>query len=291
MAANKTYHKMAATKRLLKYEAKQSRDKSLRQAETKIQNIKIQLIQMTKMAAMGEMLTGIIHEINNPLNAILGDLFLLKNYYNSGLIDQEVVKDACEAAEQLKKVVENCLTYSRENRDDLQSVDINKAVEGALVLLKYSLLKYDIMTEKDLSAGLRPVLGDLSRLEQVFTNLINNAIQAMPEGGTLKVISRYLPDSDQVEVSVSDTGHGIPAKDLPRIFEPFFSTKPSGQGTGLGLSISKNIIDKHQGKIAVASRPGQGTCFTLTFPVQRTTVIPIDRVRPQGSPQASQAVQ
>lgn len=291
MAAHKTYHKTAATKRLLKYEAKPDRDKSLRQAEAKLQNIKIQLLQMTKMAAMGEMLTGIIHEINNPLNAILGDLFLLKNHYNSGLIDQEVVKDACEAAEQLKKVVENFLTYSREGRDDLLPVNINDAADAALVLLKYSLMKNSVSVEKGLAAGLPPVLGDLSRLEQVFTNIINNAVQAMPEGGTLKIASRHLSASDQIEVVIADTGKGISGQDLPRLFDPFFTTKPTGQGTGLGLSISKNIVDKFQGAIAISSRPGRGTCVTLTFPAHRPSIIPIDRVRPQESTQANQAVQ
>lgn len=277
MASNKAYRRSA--------------EKGLRQARQKLQEIRVQLIQMTKLATLGELLSGLVHEINNPLNAILGDLYLLKKYSNSGLINQEIFNDACTAAEQLRKVVTNCLCYARDTQDQLQPVDLTEAIEAALVLLKYPLLKAKIKTENNFYPDLPYILGDLSKLEQVYVSLINNAIQAMPKGGSLKITTRLLPEQNLVETTVGDSGCGIPPEHLSKIFDPFFTTKPLGQGTGLGLSISRGLVENLRGRIKVASSPGRGTVFTLTFPVHQGIIVQFPERQPPDQIQPDKAIQ
>ena len=246
----------------------EARTRELKQAQTR-------LVQSGRLAALGELGAGVAHELNNPLGGILGYAqYLLGKVRKPDF----KVKDfkACEKslgyiekeAERCKAIVANLLKFSRRSPEKFEPVNINQVLEDTLALVGHQLMMKKIKLKKELTSGLKPVLGNANQLQQVFTNIILNAQQAMSEGGKLSLITKE--EDAQVEVQLSDTGCGIPAGNLDRIFDPFFTTKMDWKGTGLGLSISYEIIRNHQGRMEVESEVGQGTTFTITLPVYVT---------------------
>ena len=162
-------------------------------------------------------------------------------------------------------IVQNLLDFSRQSEPSLAPTDLCEVLDETLARLSHRISQQRAQVEATYSRDLPAVMADSQQLHQVFTNIILNAVQAMPDGGKLSIASRV--DDMQIQIAISDTGVGIAPENLPRIFDPFFTTKEVGQGTGLGLSVSFSIIKQHQGTIEVESAIGGGSCFTVKLPV------------------------
>ncbi|NOZ87787.1 MAG: HAMP domain-containing protein [Deltaproteobacteria bacterium] len=226
-----------------------------------------QLIQSEKMAVVGNLTSGIAHELNNPLNNIGLSVESLLDGFEDYRPEQvrHILEQIATQVDRASGTVRNLLDFTRKEQQLLTSLDINEVIEATLKLVENELNLADIDLEKDLASGLPRVSGNPRGLEQVFLNLFLNAIQAMGEQGKLKV--RSYRDGEWVKVDVSDTGPGIEEKHMKHLFDPFFTTKEPGKGTGLGLSVSQGIIDEHKGRITVSSIMGQGTTFTINLPL------------------------
>ena len=245
-------------------------DRRLRSQYTKLQEAQQQLAQAAKLASIGQLAGGVAHEINTPITSILSLSSHLAEGKDAAAMaprQRQSLQLIAQQAERASKTVGNLLAFARRSRLEVNQVNVGELLEVALTLIQYRLRDESIVLHREIVTNLPSVLGDAGRLTEVFVNLLNNAVDAMPSGGTLfvRVFPTDEPDSD-VRVEVSDTGCGIPSEDLTRIFDPFFTTKEPGKGTGLGLSISHGIVKDHNGQIWAQSQPGQGTTFVLTFP-------------------------
>ncbi len=227
-----------------------------------------QLVQSGKMAAVGTLTSGFAHELNNPLNniaitveALLDDL--------DGYTDEEkrrLLGQVYTQVERAGTTVRNLLDFTRKDRSAFTTLPASQVVESALRLVANEAMLGAVEIERHLAADLPPIKGNPHDLQQVLVNLLLNAIQAMPEGGTVRVSTASEGD-DSVRIDVTDDGVGIPADHLDDIFDPFFTTKEVGKGTGLGLSVSHGIIEHHGGRISVVSEVGEGTTFSVHLPV------------------------
>jgi two-component system NtrC family sensor kinase len=242
------------------------------------------LIQSEKMSAIGQLAAGVAHELNNPLGGILGyaqfTLEKLQKNDPAKTTSREVesyvryVTDIEVQARRCKQIVQNLLRFSRSSRTlDLEPVDLNKIIEETMTFMEHQLHMNQIELKLELEPALPLVQGNAGQLQQVFTNLLINAMHASKPGTSLLIVSRFSPSVGEfggaVELQFVDQGHGIAAENIKKIFEPFFTTKEIGKGTGLGLSISYGIIKEHGGEITVTSVVGQGTTFTVVLPVQK----------------------
>lgn len=226
------------------------------------------LIESEKMIAIGNLAGGVAHEINNPLGGILAFSQLMKRDAGRTEQDLEALDLIEESAMRCKRIVESLLKFSRRPKlEDRRSFSLNKCVEDAAVLFKAQLKKYPRgQLSLELAPTLPEVYGDSSQLGQVVLNLLQNGLQAIPNGEGRLSIKTEAADG-YAWFTVTDTGTGIPAENLARIFEPHFTTKPPGEGTGLGLSIAYRIVEDHGGHFSVESKPGQGSAFTVRIPV------------------------
>jgi two-component system NtrC family sensor kinase len=223
-----------------------------------------QLLQSEKMSAVGQLISGVAHELNNPLTAILGYAQLLES---EGLSDraQDYVGKLFKQAQRTHRVVQNLLSFARQRKPQKSPVEIRRVLEDTLALRDYDLKANNIRIEKEIESALPTVTADSHQLEQVFLNIINNAVDAMLEvaqKGILKV-RVYSQDGD-VWIEFHDQGPGI--KDTKRIFDPFYTTKEVGKGTGLGLSICYGIVKEHGGDILAANRPEGGAVIKVRLP-------------------------
>ena len=242
------------------------------------------LIRSARLAAVGEMAAGVAHELNNPLTTVTGFIELTLNEIS---IDSPLRSDlelALQEAHRARGVVRRLLDFSRPVDDQRARTDVNELITEVLPLFHHLARTSGIALSADLSPQLPWIYIDSNQIKQVLINLIHNAIQAMPQGGSLTICSsrdqRLLgerPSLTNQEISSStqwicicimDTGVGMPADVLERIFEPFYSTRPAGKGTGLGLSVSYGIITSHGGRIDVESSPGQGSTFRIYLPIE-----------------------
>lgn len=225
-----------------------------------------------KLASLGTLAAGVAHEINNPLTVILGftDLMLEKAAPDSEA--QDILKTVQNYGQKAKKVVDNLLAFARRKEQSEGEVDINQCLTAVLAVLGNIFLVHKIAVERlELAPGLPPVKGDADELQQVFFNIINNAIYAMKGGGKLSIVTTTAENSTLVVVQISDTGGGIPREHRSRIFDPLFTTKRVGDGTGLGLSVSYGIIARHHGTISFETFTREesertGTIFFITLP-------------------------
>jgi len=234
---------------------------------TNLKRLEAQLIQSEKLAAMGQMLAGVAHELNNPLTAILGVTELLRDRQGSDAATQRQLDLAHRQARRAARIVQNLLDFSRPASPQKKLLDIASVLERALQLHDHSLRRHRIAVDYHAEPGMPPVLGDANQLVQVFLNLVVNAEQAIREvreSGRVQV--RASASSGRLVVVVQDDGAGIRAEDRPRIFDPFFTTKRPGGGTGLGLSICASIVREHGGTIEVESLPAGGSAFTVALP-------------------------
>ncbi len=223
-----------------------------------------QLIQSEKLAGIGTLASGIAHEINNPLAGIVGFAEILMNEKNQEKT-RKYAKIILKEAERTANIIRWLSSYSRQAKDsNINDVVLSQVIEEALEALKHTRKSYDIEIVKEYQKT-PTIKGNRSELQQIFVNLMNNAVDAMPNGGRLR-LSTAMKDGF-VEARVSDNGMGIPKEKITRIFDPFFTMKEVGEGTGLGLYVTSMIVKKHHGTIDVNSEVGKGTTFTLGFPI------------------------
>ena len=231
-----------------------------------------QMLQTSKLAAVGELASGVAHEINNPLASIAGyaeDLLdLLKEKKNLDDQDkkefEEDLATIIEQTHRCKEITQNLLDFARTGNFELIDTDINKLLEKTLLLFEPETKAGKIQIERQLASDLPKAETDPSQLQQVFINLLNNAMDAVMTGGKIRIVSSYC--EGMLQVQFEDNGSGIPEKNLEKIFDPFFTTKPPGSGTGLGLSICYRIMEKLKGALKVRSQENVGTTFTVVVP-------------------------
>lgn len=241
------------------------------------------LVQSAKMAALGQLAAGVAHELNNPLQSVLGFAELLAWNIPPDDPMREDLSTIAGEARRARDIVRRLLQFSRQANSHKETSDVNRILRETLDLLRQQVENSNITLKERYEADLPPISLAVGQMKQVFLNLVTNSLHAMtlsspaetPQGGTLIVSSEWLRDESHPEplewvaVRIADTGPGILAEDLPHIFEPFFTTKPVGQGTGLGLSVSLGIVQEHGGSIEVESEPGRGTAFTVFLPVEQ----------------------
>ncbi len=248
---------------------------ALRQGMRRLEETQAQLVQSAKLAAVGELAAGVAHEINNPLTSIIGFTRLLLEDLRPDHEMRADLETVDREAARARQIVRGLLDFARAGDPVLAPADLNALVEEAVMLACTRSVLAKISLEKDLSP-LPPMMLDANQIKQVLVNLLNNAVQAMPNGGRLTVTTRLTERKvDEVyrqmaAVYVSDTGLGIVSENLGRVFDPFFTTKEVGQGTGLGLSVSYSIVEKHNGRIEVESVPEEGSTFIVLLPVSDT---------------------
>ena len=274
----------------------------LERAYTDLKNTQGQMLQNEKMASIGQLAAGVAHEINNPIGFVSSNLNSLGKYVErlNSFIDrqgqliekyvtaddkqelkqlrkklkidflledtEQLLDESLEGTQRVQKIVQNLKTFSRLDESESKAVDLNECLESTLNIV-WNELKYKARIEKELTE-IPLVTCYPQQINQVFLNLLVNAGHAIDEQGTIRL--RSWQEENMVCIAVSDTGCGIPEKNLNRLFEPFFTTKEVGKGTGLGLSISYDIIRKHGGDILVQSELGRGTTFTVQLPVNAT---------------------
>ena len=237
------------------------------------------VVQVEKMASIGKMAAVVAHEINNPLSGILTYAKLVKKWVqkvNGDDAKRNEIRECLELVESESKrcgdLVKNLLMFSRSAPMNLEWADVNQVVDRCIRLIKHQLDLGNVQLQLDTASDLPTLHCDPAQLEQVLLALAMNAIDAMPRGGNLLLRTRSLPQSRQIEIQVRDDGVGIAPDLLPRLFEPFLTTKETGKGVGLGLAISKTIIERHGGVIEVESQPGRGTTFYIFLPVEAQLV-------------------
>jgi signal transduction histidine kinase len=225
--------------------------------------IQEQLQKAERLAELGTLASGMAHEIGTPMNVILGRAEYLMDRVKEAPI-KKGLETIVSQVERITKVMNQLLAFARRRPTERHMVELRQAVEDNLDIFRERLAKQAIKLQTELAVPCPPVRADTDQMSQVIINLVMNAIQAMPGGGTLRV--GLEPQKDMVALTVTDTGHGIPQEAIAKIFDPFFTTKEFGKGTGLGLTVVKGIIEEHQGSIVVESEPEKGTTFTILLP-------------------------
>lgn len=259
----------------------------LSRANEELKDAQSMLIQTEKLQSVGRLAAGVAHEIKNPLMIILQGVEYLKRNWAASKQDQvnSVLKDVEQGVERADSIVRGLVDFSAFQELTLKDGNLNPVIDSALSLVKHELDKKHIQVEKQLSEDLSLVKFDMSKIQQVLVILYMNAIQAMPEHGTLAVrtfvkkltkaaaqggrrkTDRFRPEETVVVAEVEDNGTGIRKEHFPKIFDPFFTTKPPGEGTGLGLSVAQKIMDLHGGAIEVNNRKEGGVRATLFFKI------------------------
>jgi len=220
-----------------------------------------QMQQASKLASIGELASGIAHEIRNPLAGIGAAIEVLaENGQGNGQYG-EITTEIRRQIARLNTTLHDLLDFARQREPEIAPCHVGELIRPMLALVRPDAQKQHVTIIEEVAAGLPPICADLAQVQQALLNVLLNAIQAMPDGGTLTV--RAQPAGDNVRITISDSGVGIPSENLPKIFSPFFTTKH--RGTGLGLAITRTIIEKHHGVISVESGSGRGTTFTLEF--------------------------
>jgi signal transduction histidine kinase len=224
-----------------------------------------QLVHAEKLASLGQLSASIAHEINNPLAGVLTYTKLLARKISDDTFEKGAALDYLAKMEsevsRCSRIIRNLLDFSRQSAPTLKLVDVNQVIEQVLTMVGHQAQLQNVEVVRELSPSLPRVMADSDKLQQVFTNLTLNAIQAMSGGGKLTL--RTLATDGQVEIDVQDTGTGISKENLSKLFTPFFTTKEKGSGVGLGLAVVRGIIERHKGEIKVQSEVGKGTTFSI----------------------------
>ena len=248
------------------YQTLNEKLKALRFRDERIKTFEAQLVRANKLSALGELAGSIAHEIKNPLISIqgfakritkAGDIEMARKY--SYFIDQE--------AGRLTNVLLKLLDFSRMDEPKMEETELNSLVADTLLFMEHHLTRFKNVN-LDIVQSTEPVKVVIDRIhiQQALVNLINNAAQAMPHGGTIRIKTGI--DNLFGFIDVADEGTGIDAETMEKIFEPFFTTKPKGEGTGLGLSLSKRLLEANGGSITVTTKPGEGSTFRLLIPLK-----------------------
>jgi signal transduction histidine kinase/ActR/RegA family two-component response regulator len=276
------YAAMAVRNAELYHQARE-RSVKLEQALADLRVTQQRLVQSERLSAVGELVAGVAHELNNPLTAVLGFASILQNSAPPDL--QLDVSPIVEGATRARRIVQNLLTFARQREANVEEVDLNQATRHVLNLYGYLLRSDSVVVEERLAPNLPTTFADMTAIQQVLLNLINNARQALVNWpGERRVIVRTFAveaaanGERRVGFEVADSGPGIAPEHLAVVFEPFFTTKPVGEGTGLGLSICYGIVKQYGGEIRVESQPGAGARFIVELPVR--TAPPLHAAQP-----------
>ena len=227
--------------------------------------------RLERLAALGQLAAGVAHEVNNPLQIILSrvQLLMMRNQEHEPLVkDLQLIESNVK---RISRIIRSLLDFARHNsgEEDWKRIDLVHLLTQTMELMRHLMEKAGIELQVQNEAEELPVVfGNVGEMEQVFLNLLINALQATPEGGRISIFVEVV--NQKVIAKISDTGKGIDSEHLSRIFEPFFTTRENQGGTGLGLAIISGIVEKHKGKIEVESELGEGTTFTLTFPADKS---------------------
>ncbi len=254
----------------------EEKNRSLEKLYRDLQDTQAQLIQSEKMSGLGQLVAGVAHELNNPIGYIYANMRELHNYIEDlknpaidqpGLVDsneiEQLINESIEGSRRVKEIVENLRNFSRLDEAEFKLADIHEGLESTLMLLNND-LKNRITIHKNYG-DFPPIYCLPGYLNQVFMNLLLNAVQAISGKGNIRIATEL--KSELVVISIKDDGAGIPADKLDHIFDPFYTSKPVGEGTGLGLSISYGIIERHNGTIVVTSKVGTGSEFVISLPI------------------------
>jgi two-component system, NtrC family, sensor kinase len=237
------------------------------------------LLHQDKMASLGKLAASVVHEINNPISGVLNLTMLIKRIIKEGALNEKDIEKFTQylnlmetETRRTSRIVSNLLTFSRQSKIELGRIDVNQVIQQTL-LLNSNLLKISgISVERKLSSDLPELVGSMDQLQQVFMNLVSNAIEAMEatKTGVLTIETSHSLKNNTICISFNDTGVGIPRENITRLFEPFFTTK-KGKGVGLGLSVAYGIVQDHGGTIDVRSILGEGTTFSVELPLKKPT--------------------
>lgn len=250
------------------YEESLQRNRELAEINARLEAAQLQLIQSEKLAAIGQLTAGIVHDVKNPFAVIMGMAEVLGEEENLDETTRHGLKVIRESAIKGNGIVSDLLKFARQSKPEMSDGDLRETVQTAMRLTAYLTRRYNTSVEiPDIPVI---VTYDAQLIEQVLINMLHNAVQAMPDGGDLKV--HLWDDKAGVCISIQDSGCGIPPEHRKRIFDPFFTTKAEGEGTGLGLSVSYGIIANHHGKIEVESEVGKGTTFTIILPARQQSI-------------------
>jgi two-component system NtrC family sensor kinase len=224
------------------------------------------VVRTDRLASLGKLAAGVAHEINNPLGGILSLTSLTLEDMRADDPNRENLEEVIRQSERCRDIVKGLLEFSRQPEAEPEPVAVNDVLRDTLSLLQKQSIFFNIEVVSDWAGRLPPIMADKAQLQQVFMNVILNAVQAMNEKGTVTIQTRCRPAGGVVEMVFSDTGCGIPPDKIDRVFDPFFTTKSSGRGTGLGLSIAYGIVTKHGGTISIDSEVGKGSTITIRLP-------------------------
>ena len=231
----------------------------------KLEESQEQLIRAEKLTSLGQLAASIAHEINNPLAGVLVYTQLLAKKVTGDALNKEDALNYLSKMEseisRCSRIIRNLLDFARQTEPMLRLVDVNQVIEQVLAMVGHQAQLQNVEVAKEVSPSLPKVMADFDQLQQIFTNLALNAIQAMPEGGRLTVRSSAV--DSEVRIDVQDTGCGISKENMGKLFTPFFTTKVKGKGVGLGLAVVHGIIERHKGRIKVQSEVGKGTTFSV----------------------------
>jgi signal transduction histidine kinase len=255
-------------------------NKDLKRYIKELQKVHGRLIQVEKLSELGRLAADVAHEIRNPLTSIGGFAKRLDNKLSQAKNEKECIRLVKQEkryseiiiseVERLERILRDILTFSKEVEYNIECQEINTIIKESLKTFIEICKEQSIQIEEKLDSSLPEILIDKDQIRQALNNFISNAMDVLPDGGTIRISTSMekLNAVDYVAVEVADTGHGIPEEELTMIFEPFYSSKEIGVGTGLGLSICKKIMDEHNGLINVESELDKGTSFKLLFPFQ-----------------------
>jgi len=257
---------------------------------TRLKDYQKQIIQMEKMATMGTLAAGFAHEIKNPLAIILQGMERIEKTAKNPTPEEseQYVKMITSAAQRANSVVTSILKYSRASQMEIQQVDLCTTLDSAIELIKNNTKCSDIEIVKKTPKESVPMEGDPIMLQQVFFDLLNNSVDAMPQGGKIDINLKlhyrkaFKKQAGEYIIEIKDTGMGIPTNQLDKIFDPFFTTKDTGKGTGLGLSTVYLIVEKHNGSVNVKSQKGKGTTFIIHLPLKQEEPIAHKEMMPAG---------
>ncbi len=239
-----------------------------------------QLIESEKLAGIGEFVAGVAHELNNPLTSVMGFAELLQQA-ELAEPQRRLLDMIFKSAKRCTKIVQSLLSFARRHAPERKVLSVNEVLESAVEILQYQMRTSNIQVTTQFDPKLPATMLDPHQMQQVFLNIINNAKQAMEAnkaGGSLSITTSAT--SDRVRIVFQDTGPGIPAENLKKIFNPFFTTKEVGKGTGLGLSLCYGIVTEHGGSITAQSKPGQGATFTIELPITQGAAVKLEKAEP-----------
>ena len=229
-----------------------------------------QLAFNEKMAELGRLAVGMVHELNTPLSVIVSAAQMVLREEGLSESVKEMVARIDMEAQRLSQFTKGLLSFSRREDGSVAEADVNQVLRDVMSFLKYDAQKRSVAVVEEMNYDLPAVAADSNRLKQIFINLVMNALQVMENGGAL-LLKTTMADERSIEVEIADSGCGIPQDKLSRIFDPFYTTKAAGEGTGLGLSICKKIVELMGGSIRVESSPGKGSTFVFTLPLERNS--------------------